>query len=296
MSTAQVVSEVPRSHRPWRVAAVLGLSLPIFAWVVSRAPLAQDLTYHEFADQRALYGVAHLWNVASNLPFAVIGVLGCWWLLRAGRTSSAFLDPGERVAYFVFFVGELLTCFGSGYYHAGPTNDTLVWDRLVFSLMLTSIFAIVVAEFVNRRVGRCMLAPMVMLGLFSVLYWARSESLGQGDLRLYYLVQFYPMLAIPVILLLFPSRYTHAGAFWLMWALYAVAKVTELYDGTVFEWSGFWSGHTVKHLVAAAASYVPLYSLQHRTLRSRDSRDPRTMNSGDDRSWWRCQHDSGQRA
>ncbi len=34
MSTAHVVSEVPRRHRPWRVAAVLGLSLPIVAWVV----------------------------------------------------------------------------------------------------------------------------------------------------------------------------------------------------------------------------------------------------------------------
>ena len=77
MSTAQAESETPQSYRPWRVATILGLSLPIFAWVVSRSPLAQDLTYHVFADQRALYGVAHFWNVASNLPFAVIGVLGC---------------------------------------------------------------------------------------------------------------------------------------------------------------------------------------------------------------------------
>ncbi len=268
MATAQVVVGAERGHQPWRVGAVLGLSLPIFAWVASFAPIAQDLTYHDFADQRSLYGVAHFWNVASNLPFAVIGLLGCWWLIRAGRTHSAFMEPSERVAYFVFFVGEFLTCFGSGYYHAGPTNDTLVWDRLVFSLMLTSIFAIVVTEFVNRRVGRFILAPMVVLGLFSVLYWARSELLGQGDLRLYYLVQFYPMLATPVILVLFRSRYTHASAFWLVWALYAVAKVAELYDGTIFEWSEFWSGHTVKHLVAAGASYVPLYGLQHRTLRS----------------------------
>lgn len=266
MATAQVVVGAERGHQPWRVGAVLGLSLPIFAWVVSRAPLAQDLTYHNFADQRLLYGVAHFWNVASNLPFAVIGVLGCWWLIRSGRTSPAFVEPSERVAYFVFFVGELLTCFGSGYYHAEPTNETLVWDRLVFSLMLTSVFAIVVAEFVNRRVGRFMLAPMVVLGLFSVLYWARSELMGQGDLRLYYLVQFYPMLAIPVILLLFRSRYTHTWAFWLMWALYAAAKVAELYDETIFEWSGFWSGHTVKHLVAAGASFVLLYRVQHRRV------------------------------
>ena len=87
MPTAHVVSEVAPTHRPWRVAAVLGLSLPILAWVISRAPLAQDLTYHNFADQRSLYGVPHFWNVASNLPFAVIGFLGCWWLVQSGRSS-----------------------------------------------------------------------------------------------------------------------------------------------------------------------------------------------------------------
>lgn len=237
-------------------------------WAASRAPLAQDQTYHDFADQRWLYGVPHFWNVVSNLPFAAIGLIGCWWLIRAGRTTPAFVQPSERIAYVVFFIGGVLTCFGSGYYHADPTNATLVWDRLALSLMLTSIFAIVVAEFVNPRLGRLMLVPMVVLGLASVLYWARSESLGQGDLRLYFLVQFYPMLALPIILLLFKPRYTHAGVFWLVLALYAVAKLAELYDRSIFESSGVWSGHTVKHLVAAGASFLPLYSLQRRTQRS----------------------------
>ena len=53
-----------------------------------------------------------------------------------------------------------------------------------------------------------------------------------------------------------------------MWALYAVAKIAELYDGSILEGSSFWSGHTVKHLVAASASYLPLYSLRHRTRRA----------------------------
>lgn len=268
MSNPQVVSAPQPGRAPWRQALLLGLSLPIFTWVASQAPLAQDQTYHHFADRRWLYGVPHFWNVVSNAPFAVIGMLGCWWVIRAGRTSPAFMDPRERAAYLAFFAGELLTCFGSGYYHAGPTNASLMWDRLAFSVMLTSIFSIVVAEFVNRRVGRFMLAPMVGLGLISVLHWARSESLGQGDLRFYLLVQFYPMLAIPLILLLFRSRYTHGGAFWLMWALYGVAKLAEVADGRILEWSGFWSGHTVKHLVAAGASSIPLYILQRRRERA----------------------------
>jgi hypothetical protein len=113
-------------------------------------------------------------------------VLGCWWV-AGGRSSSAFEQRRERIAYYVFFAGEFLTCFGSSYYHGAPSNDTLLWDRLVFSLMLTSMFSIIVTEFVSRRVGHLMLAPMVFIGLSSVWYWARGEAIGQGDLRPYYM-------------------------------------------------------------------------------------------------------------
>ena len=251
----------------WREVLLLVLSLAVLAVVASQPPLAQDPSYHDFADQRTLFGVPHFWNVVSNVPFGIIGILGCWWLIRRGRNSIAFEDPGERTAYFVFFIGGLLTCFGSAYYHATPTNATLLWDRLGLSLMLTSIFAIVVTEFVNQRFGRRMLVPMVAIGLISVLYWAYTESRGHGDLRPYAVVQFYPMLAMPIIFLLFRSRYTYAGAYWALLVLYGLAKVAELYDERIFEWTGFWSGHTFKHLIAAIASFVPLYWLQRRTLR-----------------------------
>ena len=39
-------------------------------------PLLQDQSYHEFADQRALFGIPNFWNVISNLPFIAIGVAG----------------------------------------------------------------------------------------------------------------------------------------------------------------------------------------------------------------------------
>lgn len=250
-----------------RVTAVLGLSLPLFVWLARMAPLAQDPEYHDFADQRRLLGVPHFWNVTSNLPFAVIGLVGCWWLIQAAKKSTAaFAEPAERIAYFVFFLGELLTCFGSAYYHSQPSNQTLVWDRLVFSLMLTSFFAILVTEFVSLRGGKLGLAPMVLLGLYSVLYWNRSESMGHGDLRLYFLVQFYPVIAAPLIMLLFRSRYTQGGALLLTWAVFVLAKACEHYDPAIYALTGFWSGHTFKHLVAAGATLLPLYALRHRSL------------------------------
>ena len=264
MPTARSALEPKPVNRPWWVAAVLGLSLPLFVWVSRMAPLAQDPAYHGFADQRLLFGVPHFWNVMSNLPFAVIGLMGCCWLIQAGKKSTAFAEPGERIAYFVFFIGEFLTCFGSAYYHAQPSNATLVWDRLVFSLMLTSFFAIVVTEFVSLRGGKLSLAPMVLLGLYSVLYWNWSESVGHGDLRLYVLVQLYPVIVTPLIMLLFRSRYTRGGAFLLTWAVFGLAKACEYYDPAIYALTGFWSGHTFKHLVAAGASLLPLYALRHR--------------------------------
>ena len=151
-------------------------------------------------------------------------------------------------------------------YHAQPSNATLVWDRLVFSLMLTSFFAIVVTEFISLRGGKLSLAPMVLLGLYSVLYWNWSESVGHGDLRLYFLVQFYPVIVTPLIMLLFRSRYTRGVAFLLTWAFFGLAKACEYYDPAIYALTGFWSGHTFKHLVAAGASLFPLYALRRRSL------------------------------
>ena len=168
----------------------------------------------------------------------------------------------------VFFAGEVLTCFGPAYYHANPNNHTLVWDRLAFSLLLTSFFTIVITEFVSQRAGRIMLAPMVLLGLYSVLLWHAGEATGQGDLRVYILVQFYPVIAIPFIIWMFPSRYGQNRPFLLLWALFVLAKICELLDAPIYEFSGFWSGHTFKHLIAGVATCCLLYALRHRPATS----------------------------
>ena len=107
-----------------RLAIVLGSSLLIFASIVLTQPIPQDPAYHNFADQRHVLGIPHMWNAVSNLPFAVIGAWFCWWLFGARGRSKAFAEPWERAACFVFFFGEFLTCFGSAYYHADPNNHT----------------------------------------------------------------------------------------------------------------------------------------------------------------------------
>ena len=252
-------------NRSWRIAFLVAISIPLLAWLLFSPRMPQSVEYHDFADQRPLAQIPHFWNVISNLPFAVIGLAGCCWLWGGGGRRSALLEPWERRAYLTLFFGEFLTCFGSAHYHAAPSNATLVWDRLVFSLLLTSFFTIIVTEFVNPRVGRYLLAPMVLTGLFSVLWWHWTEQAGQGDLRLYIFVQFYPVMVVPFIIALFRSRYSLGWMFFLTWALYGVAKVCELLDLPIYELTGVWSGHTFKHFVAAAATACVLYALRRRT-------------------------------
>ncbi len=123
-----------------RLAIVLGSSLLIFASIVLTQPIPQDPAYHNFADQRHLLGIPHMWNAVSNLPFAVTGAWGCWWLFGARGRSKAFAEPWERTACFVFFLGEFLTCFGSGYYHADPNNQPhLAYSKLPSTCLLATL-------------------------------------------------------------------------------------------------------------------------------------------------------------
>ncbi|MET0656656.1 MAG: hypothetical protein ABW110_00665, partial [Steroidobacteraceae bacterium] len=64
-------------------------------------PIPQDPGYHLFADARQIGGIANFWNVVSNLPFLVVGIVG---LLRYRR-----LAHGESAqAYVVLCTGVVL--------------------------------------------------------------------------------------------------------------------------------------------------------------------------------------------
>jgi hypothetical protein len=79
---------------------------------------------------------------------------------------------------------------------------------------------------------------------------------GAGDLRPYVLVQFGSLLAVVLLTLLRPPapEAVRADTSWLAGALgcYALAKLLEALDHQVFALGGVVSGHTLKHLVAAA--------------------------------------------
>jgi hypothetical protein len=193
-------------------------------------PIPQDPSYHAFADGRTMLGVPNFLNVVSNLPFLVVGALGLRLLLRHGTVGpdGPVLERAERGPLLVLFARILLTAFGSSYYHLAPDNDRLVWDRLPMTLAFMGFFASTIGERISVRAGIWLLGPLVWLGFASVLHWHMAERRHAGDLSLYVFVQFYPLVTIPLLIYLFPARYTNSGDVIVAMAWYLLAKVLEV--------------------------------------------------------------------
>jgi hypothetical protein len=234
------------------VIAVIALLLP---------PIPQPLSYHNFADHRSLLGIPNFGDVASNLPFALVGIWGLIFLLRPNSTK--FSDPRERWLYLVMFAGLILTAFGSGYYHLAPDNARLVWDRIPIMIVFMALLSAVIAERVSVSAGLWMFPFLQAAGSGSVLLWRASELASHGDLRFYASVQVYSILVL-LLMLLFPTRYTRGSDFAVVVGFYVLAKILEEADRQVFALGHIVSGHTLKHLAAAAASYWILRMLQKR--------------------------------
>lgn len=251
----------PHQHARQKLILVLGLAVAALAMVWLMPPIPQDPAYHRFADQRTLLGIPHTWNTLSNLAFLIIGVLGVRQVI-AGPLPGGLAEL--RSGYLVFFLGVALIAGGSGYYHLHPTNERLLWDRLPMAIALMAFFAVVIGERIDAAFGRRLLWPLLVAGIAAVVYWGITEARGNGDLRAYAVVQFLPMLLIPVILVLFPSRFSREVYLWATLLAYAASKGVELQDETVFHFLGVLSGHTLKHLLAAGSAGLFLLALRRR--------------------------------
>ena len=249
--------------RRWGIWLVAGLAVTVIAVGLWAPRIGQPESYHHFADTRSWLGIPRFGDVVSNLPFAVIGVWGLSYL--AGDVGRrAFVDRRERYAYVLVFFALLLTAFGSGYYHMAPDNARLVWDRLPMTIVFMALAGAMIGERISVRLELWLLPFLLLLGVGSVLQWYRSELRGAGDLRLYAGVQVYALLVLVVALSL-PARYTRSSDLAVVASFYVLAKVLETGDRVVFSVGRLVSGHTLKHLAAAAAGYWILRMLRKRT-------------------------------
>lgn len=235
--------------RSARISVLLVSAMLSIIGVFWLAPIPQDLNYHNFADHRAYGMIPNFGDVAGNGAFIIVGLLG---LLTVIKRARLFSNLGEVFLWVIFFTGVLMVSFGSAFYHLDPNNATLVWDRLPMTIAFMSLFSIVLMERINKRAGLLLFPLFLAYGIFSIWYWNYSEGLDMGDLRPYALVQFYPMLAIGLILILFPASGGMCFVFTL--AFYVLAKLLEHFDAQVFALTHeMISGHTLKHISAAIA-------------------------------------------
>ena len=252
-----------------KAAIPVAIAVAAAAWAIFASPVLQSQAYHLFADTRALLEVPNAADTLSNLAFLVVGALGLafLWRERSRRSREHFATPQEMRPYWVFFAGVALTSAGSAYYHLAPDDARLVWDRLPMTIAFMSLVAALVSERINVRAGSLLLAPLVLLGLASVVYWRWSALAGFENLRPYLAVQFGSIAVVLSIAALFRSRYTHGGVIFALAAAYGAAKAFEVYDREIFDFGQTLSGHTLKHLAAAAGVWLLLGSLERRTRR-----------------------------
>jgi len=253
-----------------RVAVLIGMLVVSLVGVLFVDPIPQDLAYHLFADGRSFLGIPNFNDVVSNAGFALVGALGI--LAVAGvKRRTIFVQREDARPYVIFFVGVALISLGSGYYHWAPSNERLLWDRLPMSVAFMAFASAIVADRIDAKAGNTWLLPiLIALGLASLFYWDYTEQLGQGDLRFYAFVQFYPVVALPVILWLFRGyRYVTGRHIFWVFAWYGLSKVLEHFDKQVFEMLGYTiSGHSLKHLAAAVSALVVLRMLSTRVSTS----------------------------
>jgi len=245
-------SILPRMSERIKISILLVITAIAIVGALFVPAFPQDIAYHTFFDQRSYYGISNFWNVVSNLPFLIVGLLG-FRLVR--RQSQSYYIKQNRISYSLFALGITLTAFGSTYYHLQPANNTLLWDRLPMSLAFMSFFCIVISDYLSQSFASKILFPLVILAGACVIYWHYTESIGAGDLRFYILVQFLPLVLISLVLVMFDHQTLRSNMIWSALGMYILAKVLEVYDQKIYEILGLVSGHTLKHLAAAVGAY-----------------------------------------
>ena len=207
--------------------------------------IGQDPAYHNFADGRGFAGIPNFGDVLSNVPFLVVGILGLI------RTRHDVTSRSRQVYWYTFFAGVALVALGSGYYHTDPNDSTLLWDRLPMTIAFMALFTLVIEERVSALAARRLFPVLITVGFASVLIW----RFGSGDLRLYGFVQFFPILAIPFLVWTSPTNARSTRLLWYALGAYAAAKALEATDVVIFDHLRIASGHTLKHLAAALATW-----------------------------------------
>ncbi len=211
--------------------------------------------YHDFADQRTLLGLPHALDVLSNLPFAVMGAWGLWWLRRVPLDR---LGTAQRGLAGLLFIGLIATAFCSSGYHLDPHDAGLCIDRVGMSLAFAGLLGLAAADRISARAGVALAALVAVAAPATALVaW-----LG-GNMTPWAVLQGGGLVLLAALALRRPQPRALGFSIIGVIAFYAVAKALELADAPVFALTQqLISGHSAKHLVAALAGWPVVRALQ----------------------------------
>lgn len=243
------------SMKHWREWLICLITMGAIGVVFSFPPVPQDPDYHHFADVRNIFGIKNFCNVLSNLSFMAVGIFG---LIKYYKKEINV--PG--LSHLIFCSGIFFVGIGSAYYHYNPTTHSLVWDRLPMTFAFMALFSMVVGDRVSARLGTQILWPLLIAGIASVCYWYWSEVQGVGDLRAYVVIQFLPMLLIPIMLMLYRGKLMRSNYLWGTLGTYALAKLAEHFDLTIYSSVGLVSGHSIKHVLGTVAVLWVIFAFE----------------------------------
>ena len=136
-------------------------------------------------------------------------------------------------------------------------KKTLIWVGAcsLAAMILVAGALLLTPGFLTDAVGLALLVPLLLVGFASVGYWIATERAGAGNVVPYAVLQAYAVAMLLVLTALYPSRYTRGSDLYWVFAGYLVAKVLETFDRDLFALGHVVSGHTLKHLAAAAGAW-----------------------------------------
>ena len=220
-----------RTTAAWFTGAAI-LAAAVCAIVLG--PIERGPSFHRYADQRTWLGIPHAGDVLSNLAFVVAAVR----YLRA--------VPGLALA--VAWIGV-----GSGIYHWAPSDQTLALDWAPIAVTLMLVLGAVIHDRLGARPGAVVQGSGPIAAVLSVGYWLfTGGTTDGGNMAPYVALQLLGVALPPLLALLAPGRIaTH----WLLAAVacFVAARILGAYDADLLDAIAI-SGHSLKHLAAAAAA------------------------------------------
>jgi len=236
-----------RSNLSKSEAVLLLVCLALLATALFGPSASQPVHYHQFADQRAWWGLPFAADLLSNIPFALAGTGGIWcfWVSPPRALSNV-----QRAMILLFFAGLLLTAAASSWYHWQPDDAGLAIDRCGMAIAFAGVLGLAAAGRVSERAGAALGLAVLLLAPLAIKSWATT-----GNVLPWATLQFGGMVLILWASLLRPRRTALAIRWSLVIVGYTAAKLFEMNDHEIYQLTGHLvSGHTLKHLLAAVAA------------------------------------------